>query len=361
MIMKNWNYVLQMWIKPFLFFLVAMVLFQRTAYVLRDKTEAEVQAMFYREKENTLDILLLGPSTMDKSIFPMRLYERYGYTSYNLANSGQSLAINYWCLKEALKHQKPKLAVLDLAYLFMEDILAGQPVRLSQFTDNMPLSAEKIGCITELAEQKDWKKYLFPVSLYHSRWEELTEQDYKKISAVRKGASPSFSAWMGDAPPDQPLHILQKTEKSPVEKHVVSVRYIEKIIQLCKEHGCKLLFINLPSYAQGEVNHGNGEELQRMWNGFYDYAEKNNLDYVNFIHETDRIGICFEEDFYDWRHMNYNGGVKMTDYFGKYLAEHYHLPDRRRDPFYAGWKDDYESYMEWLREASVQASMQNED
>ena len=109
-----------------------------------------------------------------------------------------------------------------------------------------------------------------------------------------------------------------------------------------------MLFIKLPSYATGDTGHGNGEELQRLWNGFYDFADEKNLSYINFLHEFDDVKINFNEDFYDWTHMNYWGNLEMTNYLGKYISENYNIKDRRNDAAYKSWEDAYLVYENYI-------------
>ena len=102
----------------------------------------------------------------------------------------------------------------------------------------------------------------------------------------------SLSSRLWEVPPPPPVSewdVLEKSDKKSVYEYKISIEYIEKIVSLCEEQGCNLLFIKLPAYATGEVNHGNGEELQRLWNGFYDYADDNYLTYINFYFFPDRI------------------------------------------------------------------------
>ncbi len=62
------------------------------------------------------------------------------------------------------------------------------------------------------------------------------------------------------------------------------------------------------------------------------YAEKHNLQYINFLKLVDEIGIDFSEDTYDaGLHLNVTGAEKLSDYFGKILSETYKLEDKRSD------------------------------
>jgi hypothetical protein len=49
---------------------------------------------------------------------------------------------------------------------------------------------------------------------------------------------------------------------------------------------------------------------------------------------------CFDAD----PHLNVSGSLKMTDYIGSYLRDHYGLADRRSDPRYVHWNRHLETY-----------------
>ena len=63
-----------------------------------------------------------------------------------------------------------------------------------------------------------------------------------------------------------------------------------------------------------------------------EYAEKYKLDYYNFIDVSDTIGIDYQKDTYDGGlHLNLNGAIKLSNYFGNILKNKYHLKDYRSD------------------------------
>lgn len=336
------------------FLIIFSILFHMFSYVLRDKTAANRMYPYFKEKKNTIDTLFIGASAVDEGISPMQLWEEYGVTSYNLANGGQSLPVNYWCLKVALKTQKPKVVVLDLRYLFMQDKLANQPNRLYQFTDNIPFSLDKIQCILDCAEPDSWADYLMNIRVYHLRWKELTQTDFSKISTKNKGGSINFTE--GSKELSDTLQVLLEEDKGSLEDYSLSLSYIEKMQKLCKENNCELVAINLPSYATGETNYEyDGEALQRMWNAFADWAAERELVYLNMLHSIDEIGINFTEDYYNWGHPNYFGNQKLTSYLGNILTDNYSfLPDHRGDEEYADWQRAYEEYAAWAESKQLQ-------
>ena len=62
----------------------------------------------------------------------------------------------------------------------------------------------------------------------------------------------------------------------------------------------------------------------------------------------EEIGIDWNTDFYNIYHTNYLGAEKYTDFFSKYLKEHYDLPDRRGDDTYQMWVDGQQAYLDYV-------------
>lgn len=86
-------------------------------YTDRWKVTATYQN-FYREPENSIQVLFLGSSFGSISFIPQELYDEYGYTSYNLCCEQQSMVTSYYWLKEALTYQQPQVVVLETGLLF---------------------------------------------------------------------------------------------------------------------------------------------------------------------------------------------------------------------------------------------------
>ena len=74
-----------------------------------------------QEKENTLDVLFTGDSEASNTFSPFQYWKEQGITSYNLGGSAQRLNDCYTVLEEVLKHQKPKILVLEPNTLFRKN------------------------------------------------------------------------------------------------------------------------------------------------------------------------------------------------------------------------------------------------
>ena len=58
----------------------------------------------------------------------------------------------------------------------------------------------------------------------------------------------------------------------------------------------------------------------------------------------EELGLDFDKDFYNSKHVNFIGAEKYTRYLTDYIAAHYGLPDHRDQEGYESWEEAYETY-----------------
>ncbi|MDE6984931.1 MAG: hypothetical protein K2O99_10450 [Lachnospiraceae bacterium] len=288
---------------------------------------------FYAQKQD-FDVLFLGTSHVLNAVYPMELWRDYGIVSYNMANHSENICTNYWQLRNALQYTKPEVVVVDL-YAVDGDSKVNEQY-LHNFTDQMPFSALKVQMVWDLLEPKKRMEYLFNLSLYHSRWEELGAEDLKPVKGLEKGAEFRDDVTYNDPPALIPQDMYDSTDR-------INKRYLQKIIDLCREEDIDIILMYLP-YTMPESH-------LRVANWGYVSAENNGIVYLNFVYED--IDINYATDCADeGHHLNASGARKITDYLGRYLTEQYNVADHREDPEYAFWHQDYAEYRElkqgWL-------------
>ena len=207
---------------------------------------------------------------------------------------------------------------------------------LHNFTDEMPFSMLKVQMVWDLLEPEKRIEYLFNLSLYHSRWEELGREDIKPVAGLEKGAELREEVTI-NVPPT----LIPPDEYDPTER--LNKQYLQKIIDLCKEQNMDIILMYIP-YTMPE-----GDQQVANWG--YAIADKNDIPYLNFVYED--LDINYATDCADEaHHLNASGAKKVTDYLGKYIKEHYDLSDHRNDQAYAFWHEDYDEYRQmkgdWL-------------
>lgn len=178
-------------IKLFIFLcILAVCLF--TAHNILKRKDSYVKMQDFFEQKQDFDVLYLGNSHVVNSILPMQLWKDYGIISYNIANGSERMAVSYHNLILALKYTKPKLIVID-TYLLDQKVKVDKDTFVHTAFDAYPLSYEKFTAVHDLYKNKKATgkelAFLFNFARYHSRWYELTSNDFKPIKNVQKGAS----------------------------------------------------------------------------------------------------------------------------------------------------------------------------
>ena len=164
----------------FLAFSIGFILIlSSVSQVLMRKNSEQKLKRFFDEKAG-FDVLFMGISHMQMGVSPMELWNEYGITSFNFAQSFERLPFAYWVLQMALEYSHPSLVVIDVRRIFDTEIKVGHGV--SFVMDYFPLTLTKFKAVNELLSDFNEKlAYLFPIIKYHERWEELTEDDFAPI------------------------------------------------------------------------------------------------------------------------------------------------------------------------------------
>lgn len=311
-----------------IFLLIFVLLYAKMEDVFSRKDSYSKNGAFM-EEEKDFDVIFFGTSHMIDGMFPMELWNQYGIFSYNLAGPNNSIAASYWELVNVLDHKKPQLVVIDCSTLStQEKVIEGKEGQLHRTMDIFPLSPNKIRAAYDLVNEKERVGFLWEFALYHSRWNQLSEEDFKPEFDTHKGANTLINVEI----PDE-METVSPDEKSPAD--AVGAVYMRKMIELCKEEDIDILLTYIPFPAK--------KSRLKEANLAREIADEYQVNFLNFL-EMDGI-VDFDTDCYDAHsHLNPSGARKVTEYMGAYIQETYGIKDRREDPQYASWHEDYEAY-----------------
>ena len=312
-----------------------------TSNLTERKDSSNKYSDFFKDRD--YDVLFMGTSHVINSVFPMELWKEYGITSYNCGGTSNYLPTTYWVLQNALDYVTPKVVVIDCLRLAMDE-KCPYLARAHYSLDAFPLSMTKINAIRDLMDdpggntaleaekasniaQSPTLELLENFTLYHSRWNELREDDFSPASSREKGAETRIDVVQGS---------LERIDPSlSAEPGHTGEVYLRRMIESCRERGIEVMLTYFPFPAS--------EEAQMEANRAYAVAEEYGIPYVNFL-EYDDI-IDYRTDLYDsYSHVNASGARKITSWIGEYLMRQYDLPDRRNDPAYSYWDEDYREY-----------------
>ena len=315
--------------------LLAAMLLPLTRLTARKDSTVRFDA--FLDHAGSYDVLFFGTSHVRDGVLPLELWETYGISAYNCASSGASLPTTYWAMKNALEQAQPELIVLDCCLIRYPE-KSNDMSSLHDMMDPYPLTLTKLSAAMDLCDGEEQRgnlyELIFPFSVYHSRWDQLTEEDFSPQTNAANGATPKVNV---AAPND----FSPSTRKAVLDPALPGVVYLEKFIEECQSRGIQLLLTYLPYAAPSE----DVEEA----NAVADLAEKYGLHYINFFNE-DLIDL--DTDLFDsFSHLNPSGAQKVTAYLGEYISRHYSVSDRRGDSAYA-WIDqaltNYRGYMRSL-------------
>jgi len=207
---------------------------------------------------------------------------------------------------------------------------------------SIDLSSSKVKSIyASMLEDEKFMDYLFPILRYHTRWSELTAEDFKYLFQRDKVTYEGYYMRVD----------VKAAENVPRPKRLGNydfaeypLSYMDKIRELCEKEGIDLILIKAPSLYPHWYDEWDAQVVE--------YAEKYDLPYYNFLETADEIGVDFSTDTYDGGlHMNLSGAEKLSDYFGKILVENHNVPDRRTEESYASvWEPKLLEYYEGIEE-----------
>ena len=324
----------------FVIILLIINLTLNSIFIIKTNHREKLIDGLYDKAEEPLDVVLLGSSHMNSGINPNILWNQYGITSFNYATGGQPIDVTYYILKEVLKTHKNPIVVVDLYYLGLTDKFGAEGY-VRNALDNLKFSKNKVDAIINSTPQNQWINYLFPIFKYHDRWEELTKNDFEFNPAnayYEKGFAAGLDSFGKENTSDP-----STTEM--VDLQPKSEEYLNKIINLSKKEGFKLVFTATPHDYNGTVASNNWEkETDKMFNKVAEISKNNNIPFINYNKMIDEMGFDFKTDMFNLGHLNVSGAKKVTLKLGEFLIQNYTLDDHRKDIKYKKWESDYIHY-----------------
>ena len=313
-------------------------------YMVGKDKEGALIGEYYDNAGNN-DVVFIGDCEVYENFSPITMWEKYGITSYIRGSAQQLIWQSYYLMEETFRYEIPKVMVFNvLSMKYDTPKKTGDQSKREAYNrmtlDGMRWSKSKwdsiLASMTEEEKEKEaMYSYLFPLLRYHDRWSQLTAEDFKywfKRDTVsdngylmQTGVKP-----LGDDHMESPLVNYDFGENSWY--------YLDKMVELCKSKGTKLVLIKAPA-------------LSPVWWPQWDaqieeYAAENDLLYINMLEHQEEIGIDWSTDTYDTGlHLNVYGAEKAADWFGKVLQDQCDVPDRRNDTeISALWAEKAETY-----------------
>lgn len=295
--------------------------------------EGALIAEYYNETTDH-DVVFIGDCEVYENFSPITMWEDYGITSYIRGSAQQLIWQSYYLLEDTLRYETPKAVVFNVLSMKYDTPQKEAYNRMS--IDGMRWSMAKVKNIqASMMEDEHFIDYVFPLLRYHSRWKELTKDDFTYLFH-RRQISQSGYYMRVDVKPAQTFPKPKKLGNYEFGEN--SWKYLDMMRKLCEENGIQFILVKAPTLYPAWYDEWEAQ--------IEEYAAEYDLPYYNFLELTEEAGIDFTTDTYDGGlHMNLSGAEKLGKYFGEILKDEFSIPDRRDDEtLSAVWEEKRESY-----------------
>ena len=293
---------------------------------------------FYNLPYHSCDVIFLGASTTRESYIAPEGFENAGVAAYSLSNGNQALEAVPYLIEEVEKTQHPYLYVIDIRKAILVDDGPYKDYGMRRLTDGMKFSLTRIKCINHLyscreelgIEGSDLLDLYFGMSLYHSRWVNINEEDFFTPPDVFMG----YNIYSETMPLDKSVVEEKNDRCMPLNDYEEGM--INDLLEYLDEKGINAVFVYYPAAEENDV--------KERYNSVMKMLKERGYDCINIEDHADEIGLDYTKDMKNKEHVNVYGAVKITDYLSSRIAEEYEIPDRRNDPFYQTWEESYERF-----------------
>ena len=323
-----------------------------------DETKDGAMVAEYYDNAGDNSVVFIGDCEVYENFSPITLWEEYGITSYIRGSPQQLIWQSYYLMEETLKYEKPDVIVFNvLSMKYDTPQSTGSQDQREAYNrmalDGMRWSKSKWDAINASMTEEEKEKeamwtYIFPILRYHDRWSQLSADDFKYWLKRDHVTDNGYLMQTGVKP------MTTEHAEKPLVDYTLgenSYYYLDKMVTLCEENDVELVLIKAPTHSP-------------VWWDEWDvqveeYAQKNDLLYINFLDHEDEIGIDWNTDTYDTGlHLNVYGAEKLSRYFGNILAQQCGVEDRRSDTeLSAVWSEKVSVYQ--TRKATLEAATNN--
>lgn len=224
---------------------MALLIFMRLGYVLAANYDGN-QSMdgFYRLDRDSVDVVFYGSSHVYSGVNVAALWDDHGIAGYDMAGTMQTLWNSYYNMKETLKYQSPRLMVVDLYGILIEDEYYGS-TNVIKNVSSMRFSLNKIRNVWSSVPHEEFLPYLLSYPLTHENYKELGRGNYDESAnniggEWYKGYKPSYAVTQFDTLPQVKV---SSEKRLPTRKNR---EYLDKMIRLAREYQIQLAFIVVP-------------------------------------------------------------------------------------------------------------------
>lgn len=278
-----------------------------------DHTRRKWNTYYEFVKKQPVDIVLVGNSHLYTGLNPDNLSNTLGANCFILASPGTTLTDSYFCLKEAIALNKPKIAIVET---FTINDYDNHKIKDGTLSDQFKSFSARRNIVHKMLSTP----LLFTSDNYMAAWSNTIRNHnfiftdtaqirrnltYKEPvrSGLYLGRYNRFMSGIEDSTlmkynkPGFVAYDYSKNMASPEAK-----KYIQKMIDLCRKNNVKLVFMTLPMYHRHVHNYEvYKDDLKSL------IGEQHWVDFQQPYDTAAFTTECFENTIAGNQHMTYHG------------------------------------------------------
>lgn len=341
----------------FFFMGFLMILKLLSAGFTSDRNSYTRISAYELQQEDKIACLWLGASRVYRGIDPGILDDALHAVTFNAGSSSQRPEDSYFLLKEILKHHQVEKVVYDINYIMFQDYPGDSTIRTHILLDYMSFGINKLQYAHEVLGKpeygittisnvvrykegwKDGKKVLHNIKMH------FLDPSYKKCEYSMSNTGDEWYAGKGFVYSNRVYESGEYLQVPWSRENLYprQLEYLQKMVSLCKEHGCDLLLISLPVYPSYLMREPHYLDI---YDFFLDFSKKNGIEYVDLNQiSLEELGIT-KESFQDEMHLNGKGAEEISRFLADYLLtreENEGTDFKQYGPIgvSSGWRSDF--------------------
>lgn len=323
------------------FLIITYVIYARISLIFcfqTDERNYQWIAGFSEEKADSLDAVFIGSSATYAFWTAPVAFENYGITVRPFCCNSQPFAASKYLIADARKKHPDALYIVPINTL---NANYDNPSTLHYLLDYLPFSINKLKLTWKLADLGDYSyedrlEFYVPLIRYHSDWQNLTADNFNFSFEPYKGGA-TYSTFLYER-----NDINKKYERSEEIKPLNDTNYeiITDLLDYCEKENVRVLFVTMPrAGAKDEIEEYNAAE---------EFIASRGFPVLDMMHEPEAFGLDLSVDYYNGKHTNIHGSIKVTNYISEYLVDNYGFTDKSNSEGYDDWTKAMDSYHELI-------------
>ena len=283
-------------------------------------------------KKDTVDVVLVGNSHCYAGVNPKNLSAAIGATCFVLASPGTTIMDSYFCLKEALECTHPTVAIIETYGISntenrnltgggLSDQLKSYNARknVSMKLASMPMLFSPEYYVPSWSKTIRNHDFIFRDRKQLETNIEISKQRHpKKDKKLYLGRFVSFTTGIEDSTMAKYDSLGAPVDGTKREVNKENIRYVNKIVELCKQHNVIPVFVTLPMYYKHIENYSAWKQtiasvLEPTGAAWLDLQEP----YDTTLFDRN----CFENTYDANQHMTYTGSLRCAYKIAHFLMD----------------------------------------